>query len=118
MRSVGSRRLDEIGFILLREPAVLAGHFVKLGAGIRRGERNLDAEHIEFLREADGVLDGLLCLDRQAENESAVNDHARPHGRTLVNRRISSMVTPFLMRSRMSRCRFRSRPGTGAGRSP
>ncbi len=49
---------------------------VKLGAGIGRGEADLHAEDVELLREADGLLDGFLRLDRQAEDEGAVNDHA------------------------------------------
>ncbi len=61
----------------LRKPAVLTGHLEKLRAGIGRGERNLDAEHVEFLRETNRVLNRLLRFDRQTQNERAVNDHAR-----------------------------------------
>src|ERR1051325_9454569 len=63
--------LDEVGLVLLGEPAVEPGLLVKFGAGIRRGERDLHGEHIQFLREADGLLDGLAGLDRQAEDERA-----------------------------------------------
>ena len=68
--------LHQVRLVPLHEPAVLAGHLVKLGAGIRRGEADLHAEDVQLLREADGLLDGLLRLDRQAEDEGAVNDHA------------------------------------------
>jgi hypothetical protein len=58
--------LDEIGFVLLREPAVEPRLLVKLGAGIRRGERNLQTEHVQLAREVDRLLDGFARLDRAA----------------------------------------------------
>ena len=36
----------------------------------------MQRKHVEFLREADGVFDGFLGLDGQAEDERAVNHHA------------------------------------------
>src|SRR5262249_48031033 len=67
---------DEIGLILLREPAILTSHFEQFGSGIRRGQRYLNAKYVQFLRKSDRVLDGLLRLNRQTENESPVNDDA------------------------------------------
>src|SRR2546425_388192 len=49
--------LDQVGLVFLDEPPVLAGHLEEFGPGIRRGEGNLDAEHIQLLGKADGVLD-------------------------------------------------------------
>src|SRR5262249_39590906 len=66
---------DEVGFVFFDEPAVLPGHLIKLSARIRCSQRNLDTKHIEFLREADGILDGLLRLDWQPKDESAVDDY-------------------------------------------
>ena len=57
----------EVGFVLLGEPAVQPGLLVKFRVRIRRGQGNLHAEHVEFLCEADGLLDGFLRLDRQAQ---------------------------------------------------
>ena len=44
---------DEIGLVLLHKPAVELGLFVKFRARIRRGEGNLQTEHVEFLRETN-----------------------------------------------------------------
>src|ERR1022692_3076234 len=68
---------QEVGFALVREPAVEFGLFVKFRARIGRGERNLDAEHVEFLGEIDGVRNGFTRLDGQAENEGAVDKDVR-----------------------------------------
>src|ERR1035437_1475860 len=69
--------LDQVRLVPLRKPAVLTGHLVKFGAGIWRREADLHAEDVELLREANRLLDGLLRLDRQAEDEGAVNYDAR-----------------------------------------
>ena len=69
--------LHQIRFVLLGEPAVLLGHLEKFRAGIRRGERNLQAEHVEFLRKIDRVLDALRRLDGQPQNERPMNHHVR-----------------------------------------
>src|SRR5581483_9353231 len=50
--------------------------FVKFGARIRRGQTHLETEHIQLLRETNRLLNGFLCLDRQAEDERAVDDNA------------------------------------------
>src|SRR4051812_2013495 len=52
--------MDDVGFVLLGEPAVLAGHLEQFGAGIRRGERNLDAEDVEVHRVTNRLLDGFF----------------------------------------------------------
>lgn len=58
--------LDEVGLVLLDEPAVELCLFVKLRARIRRGQRDLQREDVEFLSEADRLLDGFAGLDGQA----------------------------------------------------
>src|SRR5665213_3641023 len=70
-------RLNEVSLVLFHEPAVELGLLVKLRARIRRGERNLQREHVQLLRKIDRPLNRLLGLDRQAENKCAMNHHVR-----------------------------------------
>src|SRR2546430_4281791 len=51
--------LDEIGLVLLDEPAVLPCHLEKLSARVRRSQSDLDADNVQFLGEAAGVVDAL-----------------------------------------------------------
>ena len=55
------------------EPAVLHRLIVQEGAGIGRGERDLDGVRVDLGGEADGFLDGFLRLTGQAEDEGAVD---------------------------------------------
>ena len=55
------------------QPAVLHRLLVQERAGIRRRQRHLDGVRIDLRGEADGLLDGLLRLARQAEDEGAVD---------------------------------------------
>src|SRR5207245_2613408 len=51
-------------------------HFEELCSGVRGGETDLDAEHIQFLCKPNSLLDGVLRLNWQAKNKGSVNHHA------------------------------------------
>ena len=55
------------------QPTILQRLAVKLGAGIRRGQRDLDRVRVDFTGEADRLLDRLFGLARQPQNEGAVD---------------------------------------------
>ena len=99
--------LDEVGLVLLHEPAVLAGHVVEFRAGIGRSQRDLQREDVQLLREVDGLLHRFLRLDGQAEDEGAVDDDAglvtglgeSPHlvgGHALLDARQGFVVAGFV----------------------
>ncbi|HZC16903.1 MAG TPA: NAD-dependent epimerase/dehydratase family protein, partial [Caulobacteraceae bacterium] len=58
------------------EPAILDRLLVQEGAGIGRGERDLDGVRIDLVGEADGLLDRLLGLAGKPEDEGAVDGDA------------------------------------------
>ncbi len=58
------------------EPAIRLRLVVEEGAGVSRGERDLDRARIEFLCEFDGVLDGLVRLSWKTHDECAVDGDA------------------------------------------
>ena len=59
-----------------RKPAILLRLAVKLGAGIRRGEADLQGERVDLFRKLDGLADRLPRLAGQAEDEGAVDGDA------------------------------------------
>src|SRR5258708_34442629 len=58
---------------LVVEPLVGDGLFVKLGAGIGRGDGDLDGMRVQLLCEANGLLYSFFCLDWKADDERAVD---------------------------------------------
>src|SRR6202167_5904564 len=77
VRIMQRRHLDAVGVdqlgVLLVEPAVLQRLAVKFGAGIRRGQRDLNGMGIDLAGEANGFLDGFAALAGKPENKRAVN---------------------------------------------
>src|SRR5579875_2751997 len=80
MRIMQRRDLNAVLVDQLRmfgiEPAILDRLLIEEGAGIRRGERDLDGMGIDLGRELYRLLDGFLGFAREAENEGAVDRHA------------------------------------------
>ena len=67
--------LPEISALLSSQPFV-GGLPVQFRAGIRRGDRNLNRERIDLLREPDRLFDRLLRFDRQPDHERPVHPDA------------------------------------------
>ena len=71
MRQLMSAFIDHL--VVADNESVLHRVIVKLGAGIGVRHRNLNRLNVEFFRECDGVVDGLVRLAGQSHDEVAVN---------------------------------------------
>jgi hypothetical protein len=100
------------------QPALFLRLAIEFGAGIGRGERNLDRFRVDIAGEFDGLLDRFCRLARQAQDKRAVDLDAQFLARCVKFAGDIDAHALLDVDQDLLVAGFRSRPAAGAGRCP